>query len=268
MRVLITGANGYIAKSLYESLKDSFEITRISRVNFDLTDRNQCDYFFKTCAGNNIRFDCVIHTAAVGGSRLKKDDDSVLVNNLKMYSNLTANERFFDRLIHFGSGAELSNPTDPYGLSKSIIAKLIQPHSSCLNLRIYGVFDENELDTRFIKSNMLRYINQKDFVLHEDTLMDFIHMEDLIQIVESFLNKQKNHYQWTRSVVNCVYTHKYKLSDILHMINKIDDHKVNVPTITRVADREDYCYIGDQDTMIQDRMSEALEKVYQKLKTT
>ena len=265
MRILITGANGYIAKSLYEDLKDDsdFEVTRISRVNFDLTDRYQCDYFFKTCAGNNIKFDCEIHTAVVGGSRLKKDDDTTLANNLKMYSNLMANEKFFDRLIHFGSGAELNNPSDPYGLSKSIIAKLMQPHQKRLNLRIYGVFDENELDTRFIKSNILRYINREDFVLHEDKLMDFIYMQDLVAIIRSVLRQQKNGYQWTQDVIDCVYKQKYKLSEILQIINELSDYKVTIPDAPYAKEN----YIGSMSWIhIDSRLSEAIKDVYHKLK--
>jgi hypothetical protein len=37
-------------------------------------------------------------------------------------------------------------PTDPYGLSKHIINQLMAPEPEDLNIRIYAVFDENELD--------------------------------------------------------------------------------------------------------------------------
>ena len=81
---------------------------------------------------------------------------NVLVKNIQMFYNLLNNKHYFGKLINFGSGAELNMPTDPYGLSKNIISKIIDAEPHFYNIRIYGVFDENELDTRFIKNNIKR----------------------------------------------------------------------------------------------------------------
>ena len=37
MNILITGGNGYIAKSLHNALKDKYNVLSVSRDNFDLT---------------------------------------------------------------------------------------------------------------------------------------------------------------------------------------------------------------------------------------
>ena len=47
MNILITGGNGYIAKSLYNALKDKYNVTSISRDNFDLTNSEATRIFFK-----------------------------------------------------------------------------------------------------------------------------------------------------------------------------------------------------------------------------
>ena len=38
MKILITGTNGYVGKSLYNALKDEYNVTGLTRNNFDLTD--------------------------------------------------------------------------------------------------------------------------------------------------------------------------------------------------------------------------------------
>jgi hypothetical protein len=86
------------------------------------------------------------------------------------------NKNRFGKLINFASGAEFdrmsainsntndlnnSYPTDYYGMSKNIISRIIQDCLNCYNFRVYGVFGEDEDDTRFIKSNIKRYKNKK-----------------------------------------------------------------------------------------------------------
>ena len=101
-KILITGGNGYIATSLYKALKDKYDITKVSRADFDLTN------YAATCEFLQDKyFDVVIHTAVVGGNRLQEEDDSILRSNLDMYYNLINNKEHFGRFISFGSGAEL-----------------------------------------------------------------------------------------------------------------------------------------------------------------
>ena len=269
MQILLTGGQGYVGRSLYEGLKDDYNITSISRADFDLTDRDACNSFFK-----DKEFDCVIHTAVKGGSRLKKDDDSVFADNLKMYYNLIANKDHFTRMIQFGSGAEKNNPTDPYGLSKSIIADLMKPNPNYLNLRIYAVFDHNELDTRFIKNNIQRYIDGKDFELHEDKMMDFFFMEDLVSLVKYHLNEQQEEEKratkryppkpWLLNDIDCVYAENYWLSDILKMINKLSDRGVSIPLKPKTTKS----YLGKHFyiPVLTHQMKDAIKKVYNKMK--
>ena len=115
MNILITGGNGYIGKSLSKNLSEAISV---NRKVFDLTDRYSTDKWF-----DGKYFDIVIHTAVKGGSRLSEDNGDVCYQNLQMFYNLLNNKHCFNKLIHFGSGAELGMPTDPYGLSKNIISK-------------------------------------------------------------------------------------------------------------------------------------------------
>ena len=221
MKLLITGGNGYIAKSLIKGLwvgTDRPNITSITRKNFNLIDREATNNWF-----SNKYFDVVIHTAVVGGSRLKKDNGGTFYQNIQMFYNLLNNKHCFGKLIHFGSGAELNMPNDPYGLSKNVINKIINTEPNFYNIKIFGVFDENELDTRFIKNNIKRYINKQPIEIHQDKLMDFFYMKDLVELVKYYIHKNN-----LPKSVDCTYGKDVFLSDIAYIINNLSNHKVKI----------------------------------------
>jgi nucleoside-diphosphate-sugar epimerase len=234
MKVLITGGNGYIAKSLYNALKDQYEITPITRKHFDLTDYRETRKWFKT------EYDVVIHTAAVGGTRLQPDAETVLQDNLTMYSNLYANRDKFKKLISFGSGAELFNSKSYYGMSKRSIASSIQETADFYNLRIFATFDENELDTRFIKANILKYLKNQPMLIHTDKIMDFFYMKDLINLTDYYIKNTV-----LKKEINCCYEHKYTLSNIANIINELDTYKVPIQ-IENKNTLEFYCGVHSE----------------------
>lgn len=257
IKILITGGNGYIAKSLYTAFKDNYEITSISRTDFNLTSFKALNKFFQ-----GKYFDVVIHTAVSGGSRLRKDTNTDMDNNLTMYYNLLQHREYYNKFIHFGSGAEDYTPETPYGLSKRIIARSILEQDSFYNIKVFGVFDENELDTRFIKANLKRYINKQPMMIDAHKKMTFFYMKDLITLIK--------HHTDTRSTAlitqsHCSYINEYTLKEITDMINQLDDHKVPVYMTEEFA--EDYTskynagyglpYLG---------FKKGLQEVYNKLK--
>jgi nucleoside-diphosphate-sugar epimerase len=218
MKILITGGNGYIAKGLYNALKNKHDITCITRQDFDLTSFQLMNEFFQ-----NKYFDVVIHCAVQGGSRLKTESYRDMDINLISYYNLLQHKPHYNKLIHFGSGAEASAPESPYGLSKRVIANSILEQKNFYNIKIFGMFDENELDTRFIKGNIKRYINKEPIIIHQDKFMDFFYMKDLISLVDYYINNDNPPKQ-----IDCSYDKLYKLSDIANIINSLDDYKVIV----------------------------------------
>jgi GDP-L-fucose synthase len=227
MKILITGANGYIGKSLYNALKDKYDVTTITRKDFDLTAVQPMIEFFK-----DKYFDVVLHCAIAGGGRLKEDGWEVMDINLCMHYNLLQCRSHYDKLISFGSGAEIYNNEKPYGFSKKVIAQSISNIPNFYNIRIYGVFDENELDTRFIKASMTRYIKHKPIEIYEDKLMDAFYMKDLVSLVDYYISSPKEKLP---KEIDCTYTETLTLSEISEIINELDDYKVDVNIIKKTT---------------------------------
>jgi GDP-L-fucose synthase len=266
-KILITGGNGYVAKSIYLALKDKYEITSISRSDFDLCDREKTNEFFK-----DKYFDVIIHTAIKGGSRLQSDSLDVTHLNLSMFYNLLVNRDHYTKLINIGSGAEIGYPTTPYGLSKSIISKLVDKECYFYNIRVFGLFDENELDTRFVKSNIKRYINHQPLHIHQNKYMDFFYMGDFINILKFYIDRD-HRFEAPPKSIDCSYNYHLSLNDIAEMINNLSDYKVSISVeTTELA----FSYIGEysiphienSDTPIieYDGLKQGIINVYNKLK--
>jgi nucleoside-diphosphate-sugar epimerase len=220
LKILITGGNGYIAKSLFNALNEKYDITLITRETFDLRDQLATSRFFE-----NKFFDIVIHTAVAGGSRLRIDLVDAMDANLTMYYNLLAQRSHYNKFIHFGSGAEDYMSDQFYGKSKSIIAASMLEKERFYNIKVFGVFDENELDTRFIKANIINYIKQKPLVVYHEKKMTFFYMKDLIMLVDHHI---KTDPRSLMPVSYCGYVTDYSLTEIAEHINELGDYRLNI----------------------------------------
>ena len=230
MKLLVTGAEGYVGRHICKAFCTNHEILSIGRKNLDLSDSIAVDSWFE-----GKKFDAVIHCASIGGSRLVPDTSHVTSQNLNMYFNLHSNRNKFEKLISFGSGAEIFMPESFYGLSKRAIAQSIQNTNNFFNLRIFAVFNESELNTRFIKSNIMRYKKKEPMEIDCNKVIDFFHMEDLMTLVDYYL-KEPN----LPKEINCNYETKYTLKDIANIINKSEKHKVKI-NIKNEVELQFYC---------------------------
>lgn len=221
-KILITGGNGYIGSQLNKELYFRHEVTTLTRRDFDLTNSNELGKWFE-----GKHFDVVLHCASVGVDNPKSENWDILDENLKIYYNLLGHTDKFDLFINFGSGAELDKDLSqlPYGMSKFIIKQSILNRSNFFNIRIFGLFDENEGENRFIKSNLLRYINKQPMFIYDNKLMDFFYMQDFVRVVEYFIFEESKNKP---KEVNCCYENVLSLKNITNIINNLDNYKVNI----------------------------------------
>tara|TARA_R110001599_G_scaffold12675_2_gene59145 strand:+ start:223 stop:1047 length:825 start_codon:yes stop_codon:yes gene_type:complete len=228
MNILVTGGNGFVGRNIYKKLKDRYNIVLTNRQSLDMLNREKVTKFFDQ---NSI--DIVIHTAVSGGSRTKEDDIYTLIGNLSMFNNLVENRKKFGSLIHFGSGAEFDRrtdivsakendeccPVDYYGLSKKIIKGEVDKVENFYNLRIFGCFGEDELETRFIKSAVKSVKSGHAIKIHQNRYMDFFYIDDLCKVIEYYIENISKK-DLPKDMNLCYNKHK-SLLDIANKINKL-----------------------------------------------
>ena len=148
---------------------------------------------------------------------------SISEKNIKMYYNILEHKNKYDKFITFGSGAEHYLEYTPYGLSKKVIYKSTLDQFNFYSIRIYSLFGEGELETRFIKSALTNYVNKKPIQIHRNKFMDFFYMEDFIKlikhcIIDGDLPKE----------INCCYDYSPTLYDVAQIINNLNTYNVNI----------------------------------------
>ena len=232
MNILITGSNGFLGQNLKKLKNYGYNIFELNISNCNLLDQEEVTSFFDN---NKTQYDLVLHTAVEGGRRNKKDEDSIVYNNLLMLYNLLANQNYYQCIISFGSGAELDRryhinplaknryPIDPYGLSKSLIDKLGATEEKLCNFRIYNCFGDHEQPDRMIRSSINKYINKEKIVIHQNRKVDFFYVDDLVLLIHFFIDSNQ-----IPKIFDCCYKEKPTLLDIATIINNLDDHKIEI----------------------------------------
>ena len=211
MRILVTGASGFIGRNLAEAYASSYEVFAPSSSELNLLDEQAVRAYLKA-----HRFDAVVHSATTRSNRRVAAPPDLLDRNCRMFFNLARNASLFGKMIHLGSGAEYDVtdlpplvkedyfdtrvPRDAYGFSKYICAKYIERSEGITELRLFGVFGPYEDYTvRFISNACCRVLKGLPIVIRQDAIFDYLHIADLAGIVRWFLENEPAHKSYNAS---------------------------------------------------------------------
>ena len=229
MRILITGANGFLGRHFKEHYSGTeHKVFSLGRERLDVTDEKAVEKFFFS---NDI--DIVLHTAVKGGRRNESDTFDDFVDNVLMFRNLSRCSRQYKLMINFGSGAEFDRnrsiisakeaeihdriPDDYYGQAKNLIAREISKHKNIINLRLFGCFGHHESDARMIKGNILKAKKGGEIIVHQNKIMDFFYIKDLYSVIDHIL---KDPIGFPYKDLNVCYKEKKSLLDISRIISE------------------------------------------------
>jgi UDP-glucose 4-epimerase len=280
LNVWVTGARGYLGSSICRAFANHpyINIVPTSHDSMDLTDQKKVHKFVY-----DLRINGIIHCSGVGGKRIQSDDADIIYTNLRMFEVIQQCGPVVSFILHFGSGAEYDRstnihlaeeeeslytvPPDHYGLVKSIMNRRIVQSGNASNLRLFGCFDANEEPQRFIKANILRRLKGEPIVIHQNRFMDFVFIDDLIEVVKSYVNPSCN----LPKSVNVVYDKKYSLFDIAGIINYIAEGPQSEIIVENRTMGLGYCGSGEllESTLSDIKfvgLEEGIQRTYAELK--
>ena len=199
MKLLVTGASGFIGRNLVERFPAGCQVAAPPRTELDLLDPVAVRGYLE-----RHRFDAVIHAATERSNRALGPAPHLLERNCRMFFNLARNAHAFGRMLFLSSGAVYDRacvpslvaeeqfdarvPSEDYGLSKYVCAKSIREDQEIYELRLFAVFGPYEdWRVRFISNACCRAVWDMPVVVRQNVFFDFLDVADLARLLEHFL---------------------------------------------------------------------------------
>jgi nucleoside-diphosphate-sugar epimerase len=227
MKIFVTGSAGFIGSKLVEYFKSQgHDVVHPIRQELDLANFQQVDQFF-----NEQSIDAVVHCAVAGRTNMVGQDNSISGEIVNMISNLYRNKDKFNRLINVASGYEFDHfrpntlvsestiesvlPKASYGLGKNLASRIVRSTDDWVNLRLFGMFHEDESDIRFFKKLKS---GTGAFTIDEDRQFDFVYLNDTLPMFDLALAGNLRHKD-----INLVYPEKHYMGELVKYFCEVNN---------------------------------------------
>jgi UDP-glucose 4-epimerase len=211
LKVLVTGASGFIGRNVAERFSASHQVATPGRSELNLLDAEAVRSYLE-----RHRFDAIVHAATERSNRALGKGGEMLERNCRMFFNLARNPRAFGRMLFLSSGAVYDRacvppmateedfdarvPAEDYGFSKYLCAKSIRVEEEVYELRLFGVFGPHEdWRVRFISNACCRAVWDLPVVMRQNVFFDYLDVEDLADVLERFLTGSFQYRQYNVS---------------------------------------------------------------------
>lgn len=226
-KILLIGATGFVGSNILQKLHNTYDIHSITKShNVDFADLDTVSNLLE-----QIKPDVVINCLTYGQKQLGPNPSLEVAKNISVFYNFLTCSDKFDQFINVGSGAEFDRaknidcaeeidinkilPKDSYGFAKNLISRSIQSHAEkFITLRLFGCFGENEWPTRLLP----KFLHSETALELQDRYFDYISIQDFVQIVDYVIQQRPQ-----VNDINCVYSDKLKLSEILSLFCKLQN---------------------------------------------
>ena len=205
MKILITGANGFIGRNLAAQFRVRHEVAAPARAELDLLSAEAVRGYLERHG-----FDAVIHAATERSNRRLGSGPELFGRNCRMFFNVARNAHAFGRMLFLSSGAVYDRahghpriledefdahvPADDYGFSKYVCAKALDAFERVSELRLFGVFGPHEdWEVRFLSNACCRAVWDMPIVLRQNVFFDYLDVADLGGVLERLLAKRLSH---------------------------------------------------------------------------
>lgn len=222
MKVLVTGAKGFIGKNLVSRLRfeDDVEITE-----FDVNDS------FDDLKNEIEKFDFIFHLAGVNRP---KEASEFYKGNTDLTSNILTllKERNLNTPIVFTSSIQATKDND-YGKSKKQAEDILLGYQNAIVFRLHNVFGKwcRPNYNSVIATFCYNIANNLDITVTDENIeLELIYIDD---IVEEFIKVMKNESPTQKEGNICYINPRYKktLGELVTLIKsfKKDMESINVP---------------------------------------
>lgn len=219
MKIFVTGSAGFVGTKLVEHFKASgHDVVHPVRQELDLADHVAVGKFF-----DEQNIDVVVHCAVAGRTNMTGQDINISGENVIMIRNLYSNRDKFKRLVNVASGYEFDHlrpnnlvseseietvlPQASYGMGKNIVSRIVRGTDNWVNLRLFGMFHEDEAPIRFFKKLLT---STGTFTIDEDRKFDFVYLNDVLPMFNLAIDGNLRHKD-----INLVYPEKFWMSDLV-----------------------------------------------------